>query len=137
MNIIGELPHVLAIINAATIVVLLQLTAIRARDREDTAHNVRRHRPRRCFSLCILCITPRAQQIWRLWRSADLFPRCSSTCSWPCRGCSCGDLHNALKQRFATHKRLARFTFPAWLFVAISGLVVYVMAIHLYPMSSS
>jgi putative membrane protein len=45
--------------------------------------------------------------------------------------------YNALKQRFATHKRLARFTFPAWLFVAVSGLVVYVMAIHLYPLNAS
>jgi putative membrane protein len=45
--------------------------------------------------------------------------------------------YNALKQRFAIHKRLARVTLPAWLFVAVSGLVVYVMAVHLYPMPAS
>jgi putative membrane protein len=45
--------------------------------------------------------------------------------------------YNALMQRFATHKRLARVTFPAWLFVAASGLVVYAMAVHLYPMPAS
>jgi putative membrane protein len=45
--------------------------------------------------------------------------------------------YNALKQRFATHKKFARFTFPAWLFVAVSGLVVYVMAVHLYPLKAS
>jgi putative membrane protein len=45
--------------------------------------------------------------------------------------------YNALRQRFATHKRFARFTFPAWLFVAVSGLVVYVMAVHLYPLNAS
>jgi putative membrane protein len=45
-------------------------------------------------------------------------------------------LFNATKQRFATHKRLARVTFPAWLFVAASGLVVYVMAVHLYPVGA-
>jgi uncharacterized membrane protein YozB (DUF420 family) len=28
-------------------------------------------------------------------------------------------------------------TMPAWLFVAVSGLVVYVMAIHLYPIAGS
>ena len=44
---------------------------------------------------------------------------------------------NALKGRFATHRRLARVTWPSWLFVAVSGLVVYVMAIHLYPMNVS
>ena len=45
--------------------------------------------------------------------------------------------YNALRQRFATHKRFARFTLPVWLFVAVSGLVVYVMAVHLYPMKAS
>jgi len=45
--------------------------------------------------------------------------------------------YNALKQRFATHKRLARFALPLWLFVAASGLVVYVMAVHLYPLNAS
>ena len=45
--------------------------------------------------------------------------------------------YNALRQRFVTHKRFARFTFPAWLFVAVSGLVVYVMAVHLYPLNAS
>ena len=45
--------------------------------------------------------------------------------------------YNALRQRFATHKRFARVTLPLWLFVAVSGLVVYVMAVHLYPMAGS
>ena len=42
-----------------------------------------------------------------------------------------------MKGRFATHKRLARVTLPLWLFVAASGLVVYVMAVHLYPLNAS
>ena len=29
--------------------------------------------------------------------------------------------YNAMKQRFATHRRLARVTFPVWLFVAVSA----------------
>ena len=45
--------------------------------------------------------------------------------------------YNAMKGRFATHKRLARVTFPLWLFVASSGLVVYAMAVHLYPLNAS
>ncbi len=45
-------------------------------------------------------------------------------------------LWNALKGRFAVHRRFARVTYPSWVFVAVSGLVVYVMAVHLYPLAS-
>jgi putative membrane protein len=45
--------------------------------------------------------------------------------------------YNAMKQRFVIHRRFARVTMPAWLFVAVSGLAVYVMAVHLYPMVGS
>ena len=38
----------------------------------------------------------------------------------------------SLTGRFPAHKRLARYTFPIWLYVSITGVVVYVMqaAIH-------
>ena len=39
----------------------------------------------------------------------------------------------AFKGRFDAHKRLARWILPLWLYVSISGVVIYVMAIHLYP----
>jgi len=39
----------------------------------------------------------------------------------------------ALRERFDAHKRLARWTWPLWLYVSASGVVVYVMAIHIYP----
>jgi len=39
----------------------------------------------------------------------------------------------ALTDQFARHKRIARWTWSLWMFVAVSGVVVYVMAIHLYP----
>lgn len=39
----------------------------------------------------------------------------------------------ALKGRFDEHRRLARWTWPLWMFVAVSGVVVYAMAVHLYP----
>ncbi|RBP09732.1 putative membrane protein [Roseiarcus fermentans] len=41
---------------------------------------------------------------------------------------------NALTGRFAVHRRFARVTYPSWMFVAVSGLVVYGMAVHLYPL---
>ena len=33
----------------------------------------------------------------------------------------------ALKGRFDKHKRIMRFTFPVWLFVSITGVIVYLM----------
>jgi uncharacterized membrane protein YozB (DUF420 family) len=42
-------------------------------------------------------------------------------------------LWRGLKGRFDAHKRIARLVFPVWLFVSITGVVVYVMLYHLYP----
>ena len=39
----------------------------------------------------------------------------------------------ALREQFDKHKRLARWTWPVWMYVGISGVVVYVMAVHLFP----
>ena len=33
----------------------------------------------------------------------------------------------------ARHRRLARVTFPIWLYVSITGVIVYVMLYHLWP----
>ena len=33
----------------------------------------------------------------------------------------------ALSQRFEQHKKLARITFPIWLYVAVTGVIVYIM----------
>ena len=37
----------------------------------------------------------------------------------------------ALKGRFASHIRIARWTFPVWMYVSITGVVVYLMLYHL------
>lgn len=44
-------------------------------------------------------------------------------------------LVRALRERFVIHKLLARWTWPLWMYVSVSGVVVYVMAIHIYPYS--
>jgi uncharacterized membrane protein YozB (DUF420 family) len=36
-------------------------------------------------------------------------------------------LSRALKGRFPAHRRIARWTFPVWLYVSVTGVVVYVM----------
>jgi len=40
---------------------------------------------------------------------------------------------HALRGSFERHKRIARWTFPLWIYVSVSGIVVYLMAFHLYP----
>ncbi|MBI3837214.1 MAG: DUF420 domain-containing protein [Planctomycetia bacterium] len=44
-------------------------------------------------------------------------------------------IYLGLKDRRAKHRRLARWTFPIWLYVSITGVVIYVMLYHLYPAS--
>lgn len=37
----------------------------------------------------------------------------------------------ALRKRFAMHRKLARWTYPIWLYVSVTGVIVYVMLYHL------
>lgn len=39
-------------------------------------------------------------------------------------------LYLALRQRFEAHRRIARVTFPIWMYVSVTGVVVYVMLYH-------
>lgn len=36
------------------------------------------------------------------------------------------------KERFAEHKRLARYVFPVWAYVSITGLLVYILLYQIY-----
>ena len=42
-------------------------------------------------------------------------------------------LWRALKGRFDAHRRLARLVYPAWLYVSVTGVIVYLFLYHLYP----
>lgn len=42
-------------------------------------------------------------------------------------------LSRALRGRFARHRRIARWTWPIWMYVSVTGVVVYVMVYLLYP----
>jgi len=42
-------------------------------------------------------------------------------------------LYRALKGQFDRHRKFARWTWPIWVFVGVSGVFVYVMAVHIYP----
>lgn len=41
-------------------------------------------------------------------------------------------LWRGLKGRFDEHRRLARLVYPVWLYVSITGVIVYLMLYHLY-----
>jgi putative membrane protein len=39
----------------------------------------------------------------------------------------------ALRGRFADHRRIARVTLPLWMYVSVTGVVVYLLLYHVYP----
>jgi protein SCO1/2/putative membrane protein len=41
--------------------------------------------------------------------------------------------YQGLRGRFKEHVRVARWTLPIWLYVSITGVIVYAMLYHLYP----
>ena len=138
---IRDLTHVLAVLNAATIVVLAYAYArIRVRDREG-------HRRAMLAAIAIGAVFLAVYLVYHAFAGLAKFGG-----QGPIRPIYFTllaihvvmaavvailvpiTLFNALKGRFAVHRRFARITYPSWLFVAVSGLVVYVMAVHLYPM---
>jgi uncharacterized membrane protein YozB (DUF420 family) len=42
-------------------------------------------------------------------------------------------LYRALRGQFERHVRIARWALPVWLYVSVTGVVVYAMLYHLYP----
>ena len=42
-------------------------------------------------------------------------------------------LWRGLKGQYEKHKKLARLVFPVWLYVSVTGVIVYVMLYQLYP----
>ncbi len=41
-------------------------------------------------------------------------------------------LSRALRERFDRHKAIARWTLPIWLYVSVTGVVIYIMLYHWY-----
>lgn len=42
-------------------------------------------------------------------------------------------LWRALKNRFQSHRRIAVWTWPIWIYVSVTGVIVYIMCYQLYP----
>lgn len=41
-------------------------------------------------------------------------------------------LYLAWRKQFAKHRRIARLTLPLWLYVSVTGVIIYLMLYHLY-----
>ena len=41
-------------------------------------------------------------------------------------------LSRALREHFDRHRAIARWTYPLWLYVSVTGVVIYVMLYHLF-----
>jgi len=39
----------------------------------------------------------------------------------------------ALKQRFETHRKVARWTWPLWMYVSVTGVVIYLLLYRIFP----
>lgn len=42
-------------------------------------------------------------------------------------------LRRGLKMRVAKHRRIARWTFPLWMYVSVTGVIVYFFLYHWFP----
>lgn len=42
-------------------------------------------------------------------------------------------LYRALRLDFVRHRKIARITLPLWLYVSVTGVIVYLMLYHIYP----
>ena len=42
----------------------------------------------------------------------------------------------ALRGNFTRHPQIARWTLPLWLYVSVSGVVIYLLGFHIYPHNS-
>jgi putative membrane protein len=42
-------------------------------------------------------------------------------------------LRRALHARFEKHRRIARWALPIWLYVSVTGVVIYLMLYRIYP----
>lgn len=39
----------------------------------------------------------------------------------------------ALRERFDAHKRIARWTWPLWMYVSVTGVVIYLLLYQIFP----
>ncbi|MBI1347480.1 DUF420 domain-containing protein [bacterium] len=48
----------------------------------------------------------------------------------PTAGLACVTIYRGLKQQWPQHRRIARITYPIWLYVSVTGVVIYLLLYH-------
>lgn len=48
----------------------------------------------------------------------------------PVAGLACVTIYRGLKADWARHRRIARITYPIWLYVSVTGVVIYLLLYH-------
>jgi len=43
----------------------------------------------------------------------------------------------AIRGRFESHKRIARWTWPMWMYVSVTGVLIYFLLYHIFPPQGS
>ena len=42
-------------------------------------------------------------------------------------------LYHAARRQFDLHKKIARWTWPIWMYVSITGVLIYFLLYHIFP----
>ena len=42
-------------------------------------------------------------------------------------------LYLASKQRFESHRKIARWTWPLWMYVSVTGVLIYLLLYQIFP----
>lgn len=137
---IATLPHILAVINSATVVVLLAGFAFIRNGRRDLHKKAMLTAIVLAVLFLIIYVTYHLNAglakfggegiIRPVYFTILIFHVLGAIVLTPMVPIL---LWRALKGRFEAHRRLAKWTWPLWLYVSASGVVVYIMAIRLYP----
>jgi len=134
------LPHLIAVLNAImTVSILRAYTAIRKGDR--AAHRRRMHIGLTAGALFLIVYVVQVEWVGHKHFPGDDWVRTlflvilssHTLLAIAVVPFLLRVLYLAVRGRFSLHRRLARWVFPIWLYVAITGLVIYWMTNHLRP----
>ena len=112
MNIIPIIPHILALLNT-TSAILVSLGIINIHRKNKTIHKV-------CMISALTVSMIFSLLASHVILAAIVLPMVLITAGF------------AIAGKFSFHKRIARWTFPFWIYVSVSGVIIYIMSFHIY-----
>lgn len=143
-QIVPFLPHVNASLNAlATVLLIAGFVLIRRR--QETAH---KWTMLACFAVSVVFLASYLTYHYQLAGVSKRFPTYPPAAvrvayyailfthvvlAATVPVLAIGTIWLGLTNRRAAHRRWARWTFPIWLYVSITGVIVYLMLYQLYP----